>query len=341
MNYNFNDMLLDFSKGEKFFFDFSYRNLIAYNEPLAPIDLTKSQRSSDYGYEVHDWGGTGKNITVDPLTEYLPNSLGYRSPEFTQADVLFAGCSHTYGVGVPEEAIWGVQVSKSLGLSYMNLAGSGQSVYFAVQNIFAFIKKYGPPKIVMMVLPSLSRMLTPVSVPLARALNRQSRSRLPGREILTASSGSGWSQTEDLDTDIRPKHQKIPYVLENVLYPELSYYLNLQHLNALQLFCASTGIELLWGSLSEENSDLFASLKLQRAEYFGGYVKLDPFLAGDTKTLNHCNQHDKLKEKYDYCFNLGGDKEWEWDGTAREEHGHAGVHHHTHWAETFLKNLDF
>jgi hypothetical protein len=223
----------------------------------------------------------------------------------------------------------------------MNLAGSGQSVYFAVQNIFAFIKKYGPPKIVMMVLPSLSRMLTPVSVPLARALNRQSRSRLPGREILTASSGSGWSQTEDLDTDIRPKHQKIPYVLENVLYPELSYYLNLQHLNALQLFCASTGIELLWGSLSEENSDLFASLKLQRAEYFGGYVKLDPFLAGDTKTLNHCNQHDKLKEKYDYCFNLGGDKEWEWDGTAREEHGHAGVHHHTHWAETFLKNLDF
>ena len=37
----------------------------------------------------------------DKINEYKLNSLGYRSKEFKKVHVVFAGCSITFGVGVP------------------------------------------------------------------------------------------------------------------------------------------------------------------------------------------------------------------------------------------------
>lgn len=61
------------------------------------------------------------------------NLFGFRSPELISADdgkesVLFLGCSHTFGIGLPLENTYPYIVSKDLNINYWNLAVPGSSL---------------------------------------------------------------------------------------------------------------------------------------------------------------------------------------------------------------------
>jgi hypothetical protein len=66
---------------------------------------------------------------VDRPITYKFNSHGFRADEFNSTDssVVFIGCSHTLGVGLPVESTWPYIVSAKLRLKNYNLGVGGSS----------------------------------------------------------------------------------------------------------------------------------------------------------------------------------------------------------------------
>lgn len=103
---------------------------------------------------------------VDLVNFYKINSMGFRSDEFTDKHdgqhILFAGCSMTFGDGIPLQYLWAHKLYSKIkaehGASgYFNIASNGASVGVIIENTYKYIKKYGKPDYVFMLLPDLQR----------------------------------------------------------------------------------------------------------------------------------------------------------------------------------------
>ena len=95
---------------------------------------------------------------IDSTFTYKFNSHGFRCDEFTEdSGVMFLGCSHTVGVGLPLEKIWPTLVSKKLNLKMINLGigGSGSDTAFRLANHYISQLK---PKIVIHLQSTQARM---------------------------------------------------------------------------------------------------------------------------------------------------------------------------------------
>jgi hypothetical protein len=89
---------------------------------------------------------------------YSINSLGFRGPEFNQAEsIIFLGCSHTLGIGLKYEDTWPCLVSSSLNLQCINLATNGSSNDTAFRMAFHYVPEF-KPKIVMLLSPAETRL---------------------------------------------------------------------------------------------------------------------------------------------------------------------------------------
>ena len=76
---------------------------------------------------------------------YTFNSYGFRSDEFEEDtnSIMFLGCSHTMGVGLPYDKIWCHLVAESMGMRYFNLgvgAGSLDSIFRVFSEWYPIIK---------------------------------------------------------------------------------------------------------------------------------------------------------------------------------------------------------
>jgi hypothetical protein len=100
--------------------------------------------------EKYNW--IGKKFT------YRFNSDGFRSEEFEgdQDCVVFLGCSHTMGIGVPNDTVWTSLVAASLGLKCYNLGIGGASNDTAFRLGYHYIPKL-KPKLVVLLVPDQDR----------------------------------------------------------------------------------------------------------------------------------------------------------------------------------------
>jgi hypothetical protein len=74
---------------------------------------------------------------IDKTFTYKFNSHGFRCEEFSNEDsIMFLGCSHTAGIGLPLEDTWAYQVAKRLNLKCVNLSigGIGPDMAFRLAN---------------------------------------------------------------------------------------------------------------------------------------------------------------------------------------------------------------
>jgi hypothetical protein len=104
-----------------------------------------------------------KDIGID----YSSNSLGFRDDEFEEfkegyTRFLFAGCSMTEGHGVPKKYMWSENVKKHIQQTdtktqFYNIGMSGASAQLIIKNVVNFIKKYGNPHCIFLMLPDLGR----------------------------------------------------------------------------------------------------------------------------------------------------------------------------------------
>jgi hypothetical protein len=97
-------------------------------------------------------GWVGRHFT------YKFNSHGFRSEEFSHDNsVMFFGCSHTAGIGLPWESTWAYNVAKELNLKNFNLGmpGCGPDTAFRLANHYIPQIK---PKLVIYAEPPPGRM---------------------------------------------------------------------------------------------------------------------------------------------------------------------------------------
>lgn len=103
---------------------------------------------------------------LDYQLDYVMNSDHFRSDEFTQDHtdnhILFAGCSNTFGAGVKYKKTWAYRLYEKLTQEikidgYYNLGLCGGSIFEILININKYIKQFGFPKIIFILLPEIER----------------------------------------------------------------------------------------------------------------------------------------------------------------------------------------
>lgn len=295
------------------------------------------------------WSIGPDNIPIysDTTNSYKYNSLGYRSPEFGSAKMLYAGCSTTFGTGVSEKAIWGSVVASRLGLSYANISKQGASASWIVKNVMAYFDEYGHPEAVFCLFPDLSRMTL--------ASNElQLVSRKNDVETLElAAAGFGKVFDIHLAKVLPPKktvaYSKKPHEAADVIPIDAAVYDSVQSILTLDQYCRSHGIKFLWSTWSAEATELFSNLKLRYPKNYKtfidcemsywtpnpdkkvcGAVYVGPEKMFSKDNIPWPNCHGELLDKYGVNFYRGLDEIHGIDKT------HPGVHEHAHIAEAFI-----
>lgn len=298
----------------------------------------------DLGYSVRlgadNYGISHGTVVADVKHKYNINSFGYRSSEFDNQPLVFAGCSQTFGVGVPEEMIWGNQLANKLNEKCINISTPGASVQWIVQRLFSYFANYEKPKYLFCLFPDFYRMLVATNKNLL--LSHSNDQKLPHIPIVQQAHLKNAEPIED-----RPKYSKKPHVFSDVLPLELPFFLSCQHIHMLEQYCKSNNIKLIWSSWDFSTNRVIGHFK-EKFNIFNNYIPIDSnswsevneqhFLFENSEaaemfngknTIKNC--HKELEKKYSYCFSVGADLEM--------GRPHMGVHRHTHIAENFYEKV--
>lgn len=82
---------------------------------------------------------------IDRDITYNFNAHGFRCEEFTDnPSIMFLGCSHTVGIGLPLESTWAHIVSENLNLQNVNLGLGGGSADSSFRMCLSYIDKIKP-----------------------------------------------------------------------------------------------------------------------------------------------------------------------------------------------------
>lgn len=105
------------------------------------------------------------SIHTPKLSSYYEmekNNYGFRSDNFSKEDAgsnfLFAGCSQTFGVGLPQNLVWAFQLNKMLNKDkFFNVSTPAASATEICYNVMNYIKKFGKPEAIFLLLPNFER----------------------------------------------------------------------------------------------------------------------------------------------------------------------------------------
>jgi hypothetical protein len=301
------------------------------NEPIPPVTIKLSDNPLIMAPSVADYIFNLDMIPVD--SSYIhgdfedasydgKNSMGYRSPEFTDTDLVLAGCSQTWGVGMPEiKYVWGPRLASMLDAKYVNISGLGWSTEKIVRMVFAYLAKHKNPKYIVCLFPNITRAETIINEDYLKI----SRGRIP-------SLGPSETYTKVYPVTYEPYEpgegsslSKKPHEVENVNTYENSLRSGMQAINILKLYCQSHGIKFYWSSWDGLFRDLANSLGRD------DYVHVDIVKEDGGYFSKDCH-HDYAK-LCSIFFDIGMDR----------KHGdfnaHMGAHEHLHYAEAFLDRL--
>jgi hypothetical protein len=137
------------------------------------IDPDKDYKSDfNYSHKYFDndhpdsWVNyTNPTSVVD--NHYKLNSYGYRCDEFnlqSELPIVFMGCSHAFGLGLPLEDTWAYQTISNIRaktnktIPYWNLARNGSSIDLQFWNLNKHIEQL-KPKFIFFLIPAIYRRL--------------------------------------------------------------------------------------------------------------------------------------------------------------------------------------
>lgn len=274
------------------------------------------------------------NTDVFPV-DYRLNSLGYRSKEFDgESEVLFLGCSQTYGQGLPEDKIWSTILAKKLNLSYCSLAAKGDSVMGQVSKAFYYFEKFGNPKIIVALFP-FSRINTPYVKGKMETKNKFKRQFFEKHDYLPMVEYSEtWGSFS--------RYAKAPYDPQSILAEEFVFFYENIFIDMLRQYCISNGIHLFWSNWDPMyQKDIYDKVNSFYPKHHEGYCYVNAFdweISGEEIIYGRENsddygEHNALDCHSDYdrnheLFYRGADRK---DGHMP----HWGFHKHLHIAEDF------
>jgi hypothetical protein len=227
--------------------------------------------------------GETKKMYSDPNRTYIENSFGFRTEEFSsKVDMIFAGCSLTYGAGIPEYGIWGNVLTKKLNLSSLNISKSGASISWIIDNLFKYFENYGNPKYLFCLFPDLYRHRVPVDgnhyakkIKLDKNDPNLQKIKLENVEQGTIGDNNNFFTTLYLNLYNKPpKYVKLPYEYENIFSADLVVYENLRSIRHLESYCRAAGIQLIWSSWDQNFIEIAESLSENKNLKFSGFFNI-------------------------------------------------------------------
>lgn len=270
--------------------------------------------------------------------QYSLNDLGYRSKEFDgSSDIVFLGCSLTYGQGLPEENIWPTVLANKLNLSHSSLAARGDSIMGQVSKAFYYFEKFGNPKVVVALFP-FYRINTPYVKGKMETQNKFRRNYFKTWDYLPMVEYSEvWGTFSD--------YAKAPYDPQNVLTEEFVFFYENIFIDMLRQYCVSNNIKFFWSNWDPMYQEqIYGEVNSFYPKHHDGYCYIEAF---DWKKPDGRNldANDTREEADDYGeFNAlechsdyDRDHELFYRGADRKDGRmpHWGFHKHLHIAEGF------
>lgn len=308
-----------------------YLEIEALGDTVAFEDEMVRMTFSDKLIELHS-----QESRHDLTNEYKLNSFNYRSPEFQEGtDLVVAGCSYTYGIGLREDTIWGAQLANMHGLNYANISMPGGSAIWVIDQLFKYFNTYGNPKYLAVLLPNVYRGLSYLDTEITYG----------GGSLETDEDIVPFSPRRLAAKDF-PKLSKKPHDVHDITSPKQLIYDNIAKIRMLEQYCEAAGITFKW-AVFEAPTEIFLRkveelypfknrIDLGRsdwAEHFRGDVN-GFFLRdyeGEPDTFIKCCE--EKREWAGEAFDLATDRETGLD------RAHPGVHSHIHAAKDFSNEL--
>jgi hypothetical protein len=176
-----------------------------------------------------------------PEVIYKINKDGYRTKHFEPFDnskdtILFAGCSYTFGEGLPNEYTWPELVAKNFNNpDYYNIAYMGMSISHIIKNVYSFIRLYGKPKHLFICFPDMQR-------------NIYYSEKL--QSYIKAYVSTAFIGSDDKDRE--------KYTLQFI--PENNLVSATTQISALEDYCAEAGINLIWTTWVDSDYEIYKDL---------------------------------------------------------------------------------
>jgi len=183
-------------------------------------------------------------IISGPEIKYTVNKDNFRSQDFdnfNQKDfnILFSGDSFTFGDSLPEEYCYPNMIKSKLNFDakIYNVSWSGASIHQSIKNAVAFIRKYGSPNYLIMILPISERSI--IYDKQKKFFNRAMR------EMEWVTNESKVSKEE------KYRFYKNFVSEENMLK-------NIDMINMLEDICSAKGINLIWSTYDNEDYEIYS-----------------------------------------------------------------------------------
>lgn len=185
-------------------------------------------KDDDYlTYRVH-----GESDQDNKDFDYTVNKYGFRSEKLTplnenNINILTAGCSVTFGMGLPNNFRWPIILKNKIEndlkrkIVLHDISVSGIDSIKEIHNIYAYIEKFGKPNYIFVNLPPIYRRST---------LDKKSYR-------MTTTQGVDYLSTNE---------EVEGYLLDSHKEYGVSFFENIISIRQLEIFCNLLGIKLLW-----------------------------------------------------------------------------------------------
>lgn len=256
------------------------------------------------------------SITEIDNQKFIFNNEGHRGNNFKKnIDLLYAGCSLTFGSGLPQEVIWGEMFDKNIEVN--NLSYRGGSIVNIVNNIFNYINKYEDPKVILCCFPSSDRI------------------RWFDDNIVTDCNELmyGFSDYQNLvwsEEDVE-KYIRLPVPADKIIHGQIARYFSIFAINALENYCNAKKIYFKWTSWAPDSAFSLFSFKNKI-----NFIEKDTEIVYENDKwilVDRFKKEIKCHEDHiDNVFYKATDTGSGWP--------HMGKHIHMHIAEAFKKEIE-
>jgi hypothetical protein len=225
-------------------------NPMTYNLDHCSLPMLDSYNKNPLSFHLDDSPDMESSIVYDEKISYISNSFGHRSDEFSRlnkdkTNVLFAGCSQTFGSGLPVEETWPSILYQWMKTDnpevsfgpYQVLSFTGGSIEKIVQNIFKYCHLFGNPNIIYFLAPDIDRQIGYGLLEYPGAKERNDVNfvdHVNMRTVTKEEIGSG--------------------KVEQVMSAEASILRSVYTLRMLEIFCIANNIELIWNTWGPEDA---------------------------------------------------------------------------------------
>jgi hypothetical protein len=335
-----------------------YKKNLVSSAPLKPSHFDKNASFSSPSWDTIGFKHISFEERHSPYTSYTSNFASeYASPELASysfnihnfrskdfhenTNTVTLGCSHTFGVGVPENLIWPSVVGELTGIDdVVNLGKSGSSIALQVRMLATYVRTFGAPKMVLCNFPEIVRY----------------QHITESGEIVDGNTYMGMA--------------------DNSYTNEQASTQSILALGDLEAICNTNGIVLRWQmwpgtSKNFEDKLLNSFTSYVKNKYTADYLHMQNFYI-DYETNEICGDYSHgswpeeccsdLRKRSNGCFNYGYDRysvprKYQKPGLIIEKNeleklkkstlgirgtlpvAHFGSHAHFHWAKNLVESL--